>query len=566
MKMCPKCSKQYDDTWSICLNDNQKLTLNDPSDNPTSAKSESEKPTEETNSTATKPTTNEKRMALPWKLMLLGFLVVIPTISFVVGINVDSCLDNKWKSAVKKQLIEEKADNPDEMARNFTLANVCSDEKIINELGIEELCGYRHQQVQMQDYSLITAFGAIFLFLFVYVIGAVGRIHRFLLVTLFTLGLYVFLFSGILLLIANGALAIFALYFLESIFIGRIHVGIMLSIGISILLGMLRLLSPALNAIKKSESIVFGKKLGKDKYPEIWSFVEEASKKIKALVPQHIVVGFGESFFVTESNIICLDGKFKGRTMFLSLPLMRQLEKGELLAIIGHELGHFRGTDTLYSQRFYPIYRGTSESIQNMNEGLQSSGAGGVIYLPVFALLIHFMDIFSKIESKIGRKRELIADGVGAELTSKDAMASALTKVCAYSGLWNEVQQHMIKVIGENKVLTNASEFYGLLLQSIDQKVFIGNLDNAVLPHPTDTHPPFNIRLEKLGYRPDSFTSTIKNEPKEPAIALIKDFVTLEKEISELEHVQLIKRGYATPPEENNGATAPAVTGNASNI
>jgi len=42
----------------------------------------------------------------------------------------------------------------------------------------------------------------------------------------------------------------------------------------------------------------------------------------------------------------------------------------EFTAIVGHELGHFRGEDTAMSQQFYPIYRGTTAAI----EGLAASG------------------------------------------------------------------------------------------------------------------------------------------------------------------------------------------------
>ena len=92
-----------------------------------------------------------------------------------------------------------------------------------------------------------------------------------------------------------------------------------------------------------------------------------------------MVVGLDPNFFVTEARVRCLNGTLSGRTLYCSLPLARILSRAEFDAVIGHELGHFRGQDTQFSQRFYPIYRGTADSLR----ALGNIGVGGAGLLPL---------------------------------------------------------------------------------------------------------------------------------------------------------------------------------------
>jgi hypothetical protein len=61
------------------------------------------------------------------------------------------------------------------------------------------------------------------------------------------------------------------------------------------------------------------------------------------LMPETVVIGVDPTFFVTEAEVVTLSGRLWGRTLYCSMPLARILTVDELTAIIGHELGHFRG-------------------------------------------------------------------------------------------------------------------------------------------------------------------------------------------------------------------------------
>ncbi len=544
MKICPKCNKNYDDSWAICLGCSEKLV--DGLSVPERVVTESEVPPAELKKP--KKTVYEKFPFLA-KLLLLAFLIGIPLTSFIVMTAVQTHYENKVIAQLKELYIQS-GEPVSENLQPGILAYVCTN----TEQSKEPYCKEFNTLSLIKDVALITCVISILLFIAIWFIGFIGQIHRIVLVVLFTLGMYASLFMGIILLLINGGLLMASIYYGESAAVGRIHYGIMLGIGLAVISGVLGLIRPALGAIKKSEARVKGKSIKEDSFPEIWDYGKKVSSKLGALPPEHIVVGLDETFFVTQSDVYCFDGKLKGRTLFLSLPLMRQLETEEVLAIIGHELGHFRGADTLYSQRFYPIYRGTAEGLSIMESGTSSNY--GVVFLPAYALFIHFMQIFSKIESKIGRKRELIADKAGSELTSNSLMGSALTKVHAYSGIWQFlVEEEMIRAINGGKQITNCSSYYGSALEVVEEKALIQNLKEATLQHPTDTHPSLDVRLKELGFNLNSFISSIRVKPMKPGIQLVARYEEIEKELSELEHALLIRTGRAKLPETEESTT-----------
>jgi Zn-dependent protease with chaperone function len=91
---------------------------------------------------------------------------------------------------------------------------------------------------------------------------------------------------------------------------------------------------------------VVGLSIQEQQAPLLWERVRDVALDLNALPPEHIVVGLDPNFFVTESEVRCLDGTCNGRTLYCSLPLSRILTINEFIGIIGHELGHFKGEDT----------------------------------------------------------------------------------------------------------------------------------------------------------------------------------------------------------------------------
>jgi Zn-dependent protease with chaperone function len=264
----------------------------------------------------------------------------------------------------------------------------------------------------------------------------------------------------------------------------------------------------------------------------LWSHIDSVAEKIGALHPEHIVVGLDPNFFVTEAEVVCLDGQLSGRTLYCSLPLCRILSVEEVAAVVGHELGHFKGLDTAFSQRFYPIYRGTATSIASLQEA-GGEGARLIALLPAIVILTYFLECFSIAENRIGRKRELEADRQGAAVVSAKSMASALVKVHAFSGLWVELQRVVVKTLEEGKSFTNASKTYAEVALECATPSVLDGIAETHLSHPTDSHPPLSDRLTALNLTMENVANlALEVQPTQSAIALLSNSEQIEEEIS----------------------------------
>ncbi|MFK0416743.1 M48 family metallopeptidase [Campylobacter coli] len=124
-------------------------------------------------------------------------------------------------------------------------------------------------------------------------------------------------------------------------------------------------------------------------------------------------------------------GLFKSKRVVLFDTLLKALSERELLAVLGHELGHFvhkdiikaliNGAITMFLLFFIfahlPYFVYQESHLEGVNGG-------------VFALLFIFANIFSFIISPLinalSRKNEFAADQHGSKLTSKEDMKNAL--------------------------------------------------------------------------------------------------------------------------------------------
>jgi Zn-dependent protease with chaperone function len=221
--------------------------------------------------------------------------------------------------------------------------------------------------------------------------------------------------------------------------------------------------------------------------------------------------------------------------------LSRILRTEEFIGIIGHELGHFKGEDTKFSQQFFPIYRGTVNSIAALQHS-GGQGSGVIALLPAIALFSYFLECFSVAESKISRDRELIADRAGVEVSSVHAMATALVKVHAFAGIWEQVQNGAASLLSQGKGWLNASKTFAGAVVRAARPEALENVATTEMPHPTDSHPPLSVRLQALGLPLASLVQdALVVEPADAAINLVDEPEKIEQEVNDTYHSILRK-------------------------
>jgi Zn-dependent protease with chaperone function len=265
----------------------------------------------------------------------------------------------------------------------------------------------------------------------------------------------------------------------------------------------LRALPSAFALFEPPQMSLLGQHVRPEDAPGLWKWVREMAQRVHAPVPDNIVLGVDEGFFVTSSSIELYPHRtaLTGYTLHLPLPLLALLDKDETAAIIGHELGHFSGDDTLYSQRFMPIYAGVQRSLEAVAQSASDGDAASDYLLrPAWMLGHWFMEQFDYSVAHWSRVRELAADQVGVSVSGVDPSARALIRstVCAKP------------LVDELAALRrNPAAAKGDLLIAIRARAARDGLADpsqsleVSIAHPTDSHPTTVERLKALGVSSD---------------------------------------------------------------
>jgi Zn-dependent protease with chaperone function len=227
--------------------------------------------------------------------------------------------------------------------------------------------------------------------------------------------------------------------------------------------------------------------------PTLWQRVREMAEKLATAAPDRIVVGVEPNFFVTEHPVALTAGTQEGRTLYLSLPMLKILRVDEADAILGHELAHFSGEDTLWSRKIAPLRAKFALYLQALGHGLS-------------LVIAHFMHAFWKLYglsmNRLSRQREFRADQIGAELTSKDAAKRALIKVTSYCDFRSATERAILeqeKVDQGLDLALKLEQGYPAFLASFSTNT---KAVEERVPHPFDSHPTLSNRLEHLGFDP----------------------------------------------------------------
>lgn len=311
-------------------------------------------------------------------------------------------------------------------------------------------------------------------------------------------------------------------------------------------------------AVKKAKVVAFAMPMDASKAPGLFEMLRDLGKSSGCAVPDNVVLEMGTGFYVTEAEVVTFSASLHGRTLCLSAPLARVLKPEELRAIVAHEFAHFTGDDTLFSRRFYPVYRGTSQALADF-AGMANSGGErgpGVMILPMILpafVISRYLGAFSQVEARISRARESRADAHAAAATSATIMASALQKVYAAGPLWHEfVPGAMVQLLNDGgRAFINASTAFVDHLRGEDELISEVLADAANIPsHPTDSHPTLKDRLRALGVEGNGASL----EESTNSASLFADLESLERHLTDLVTSYVAQ----TPPNVNRRALSDA--------
>jgi heat shock protein HtpX len=176
-----------------------------------------------------------------------------------------------------------------------------------------------------------------------------------------------------------------------------------------------------------------GKEIQKSDSPELFNVVEEMAIAAGLPMPRVFLIN-------TAASNAFAAGMSPDKAMIAATTgLLEQLNREELQAVIGHEMGHIKNFDSRFSilmavmvgaiallcDMFWRMLRSSRRS--------SSKNAGQAqIIIAVCAIVLAILAPFVAriIQFSVSRKRELLADETGAELTrNPGALANALLKI-----------------------------------------------------------------------------------------------------------------------------------------
>jgi Zn-dependent protease with chaperone function len=227
--------------------------------------------------------------------------------------------------------------------------------------------------------------------------------------------------------------------------------------------------------------------------PRLWERVRELAARLPTAPPDHIVAGIDTNFFVTEAPCVVGGRTLTGRTLFVSIPLLRVLETAEADAVLAHELAHLGGGDTRSSAALGP-------KLQQFDQYTWSMRSGGLTVVAYHLLRLYRM-IFEFALARDSRERETAADRTAARLTAPSAIADSLVKISAYSSYRASVERELFAHEREHVGQLGIAGFVAAgLFPYAASPEFVSAMQTANVPHPYDHHPPLPERMRNVGH------------------------------------------------------------------
>ncbi len=243
---------------------------------------------------------------------------------------------------------------------------------------------------------------------------------------------------------------------------------------------------------------VEGELVDEAKAPALWQNLRNICAQVDTASPDHLIAGIDDNFFVTEQPVTVGDRVYHGRTLYVSLSLLKQLDGAEADAVMAHEMAHFSGNDTTFSKRISPLLI----RYHNYLEALSQNP----ITLPVFYFMVCFRGMYELSLGRLSRQREFRADRIAAETTSARSIVGALTRIAAYSKYRGSIEEDLFnqeEALESADIANRIEDGFHAYAVSFGRNEDIGKLETA---HPFDSHPPMHERMAAMGseYGPQS--------------------------------------------------------------
>ncbi len=310
-----------------------------------------------------------------------------------------------------------------------------------------------------------------------------------------------------LLLAAHGILVWFASW--EMLQMGLIPsslkmMAIPAMLGLMLLVAALSIVTAMRGLLELDPLRVTGVVLERQEMPELFDRVSRLARRLGSREPERIILGIEPTAYVANVPI-----RLRGvgdlpmaESLYLPAVALRVLDDAELDALIGHELGHFRGEDLEFSSRFAPAFRSMSLAAESVSME-EEEDSMSIALIPAIGFLSFMMYTLGRIVSGIRREREFVADKAALEVSTPRAIASLLVKFTVLSAQWDQFRYGVGTLLRRGVSRRNFSRDYLARTREFIAAVNPEKLTRALLrehtPHPFDSHPSLSDRASAVG-------------------------------------------------------------------
>jgi Zn-dependent protease with chaperone function len=339
--------------------------------------------------------------------------------------------------------------------------------------------------------------------------------------------------------VTQAALVVWLSFWLTAFFFERYFVKIILIVAIVAGAGVLHAIVGIFKRPPPAAPLA-GRFIPEADAPKLWEHLKRCARNLGIAPPEHLVAGIDANFFVTEAPLTVGDRTSRGRALYVSLPLLRVLERSEADAVLLHELAHFRGGDTASSAQLGPKLVEFDHYCALMFHGAATIVIYHVMYL--------YRLMFELALRRDSREREFLADRVAAEAVSPRAIVQSLIKISAYSIYRSEVERELFEQDSRHGEIGIAGRVAAGLSPYATSNQFIDSMKSANVPHPFDSHPPLTERMRNVGHEvvEQDFALIVTSVP---ADCWINDIPVAERVETEL--WQDYEREFATAHENS---------------
>lgn len=253
--------------------------------------------------------------------------------------------------------------------------------------------------------------------------------------------------------------------------------------------------------------------------PSLWVLVRELAADVGTRPPDEI-------YLVPEVNAGVLEQtrwlglRVVRRRMFIGAQLFAGLRRGQMCALLVHELAHYSNRDTRLSGL---TYRGRRSIIQVLTELGGRSWFSRVVRM----LFVVYARLYFSVSSRVCRRQELAADAASARIAGTAATTSVLREVEALSVSWQFFMDRYALIGWHAGYLPDRfADGFRSLLADESRAAEIEALRRNPREEqrsPYDTHPPTSERIATLEAMP---AVAVRPGGDQPASDILRDAAT----------------------------------------